>query len=112
MAAPQQRITVDQVFDAFDIATRITADPAEHLTDTVTVARALLRVRDLMTTRASVAEGSQLGPGARLRLSVKLIRDLDDMPDHQSVTVRIVRIERGPDGVAELVLTTDHGRVS
>ena len=46
-------------------------------------------------------------PGDRLRLSVRLLLDLYEMPDHESCTVRLVRTERGPDGAHVLVLVAD-----
>lgn len=45
--------------------------------------------------------------GDRLRISVRLLTDLYDMPDHESCTVRLVRTERGADGAHVLVLAFD-----
>ena len=48
--------------------------------------------------------------GDRLRLSVRLLVDLYDMPEHESCTVRLVRTERGADGAHVLVLEPDEVR--
>ena len=91
----------DDVLDAFALAQSVATLPQQlSVADSVRLASALLRLRELMARRESFA----LVPGSRLRLSTQLLRDVHAMPAHESCTVRLVRIEVGADGVGVIVV--------
>jgi hypothetical protein len=98
--------TAVDVVRAVDLAQRLlVAPPCFRPDDSVVplLARALVRMRELLQEQAR----SALVPGARLRVSTKLLQDLHDMPGHESCTVRLVRVEYGADRVGVLVLEYD-----
>jgi hypothetical protein len=98
--------TAVDVLRACELAQRLLDAPRCFRPDDSVVpllSRALLRVRELLQEQQRHA----LVPGSRLRVSVKLLQDLHDMPGHESVTCRLVRVEYGGDGVGVLVLEYD-----
>jgi len=93
-------VTEPRVLDACEIAHRVRSAPREFLSETVTLADAVLRLRNHV-----LATAPGLGHGSRIRMSMRLLRDLYERNDeHESATVRIARIERDGDDVAVLVL--------
>jgi len=96
-----QKIAADDVMQALTVAQSVANIPRQlSVGESVQLAAALLRLRDVI----GLVQAEAIVAGSRLRMSTQLLQDLHAMPGHESVTVRVVRIETAQDGVAVLVL--------